>query len=594
MKITKKIPVLLLGILLMFFISNCKKQESPAPRDINGTSNPTVPPNPYNPPTVTFTAPVMGFVVDEANNPVQNAVVSTGGQTFTTDVNGAFEFKSVPFTGDFCYLKATKNGYFFGSTTVQGKSGSSFATQLVMVSQTNRQTFAATDAKTITIANGASVDFPANAIKTLDGKPYTGAVEVATTYLNPNDANFSQVTPGGDLRAYNLQGQDVMLYSYGMVGVELRDNTGKPLQLADGKKATVTMPVPAGMQNAPATIPLWYFDENKGVWIEEGSAKLQNGSYVGTVTHFTYWNCDIPGTRAKLKGKLKDCEGDVVNDMMVRTGQTNAWVDKDGNWERWVPSGVEFELDADDFLTGNIVDLNIPVPVLTNEQVHDMGVITVPCRQKVKGTVTDCDNNPFNGYVIIKTASKTFKSPVVNGKLKATVYSNGETADVFFYNATAGQLTKITITLPATGKSVDLGNLVACPPKTVTPKFSFDYDDGTGVQSVNFSNITAGNGTYYTTSDYMNILIEGSQNTAQFMFMDPKLGPQNPSSDSIFIQTGGKYFQGISTNCTITKYETPGGEVSGTFSGTMTIYPGNTPVTVTNGKFTVLRMPDEQ
>ncbi|MGV3599432.1 MAG: carboxypeptidase-like regulatory domain-containing protein [Bacteroidota bacterium] len=594
MKSTKKIPVLLVGLLLLFFISNCKKQESPAPSDINGTSNPTVPPNPYNPPAVTFNAPVQGFVVDENNNPVHNAVVSTGSQTFTTDANGAFEFKSAPFTGNFCYLKATKNGYFFGSTTVQGKSGGSFSTQLVMVSQTNKQTFTATDAKTITIANGASVDFPANAIKTLDGKPYTGTVEVATTYLNPNDANFSQVTPGGDLRAYNLQGQDVMLYSYGMVGVELRDGAGKLLQLADGKKATVTMPVPAGMQNAPATIPLWYFDENKGVWIEEGSAKLQNGSYVGTVTHFTYWNCDIPGTRAKLKGKLRDCEGDVVQDMMVRTGQTNACVDKDGNWERWVPSGIAFDLDADDYLTGTKIDLNIPVPVLANEQEHDMGIITVPCRQKVKGNVTDCDNNPFNGYVIIKTASKTFRSPVVNGKLRATVYSNGETADVFFYNATVGQLSKITITLPATGKSVDLGNLVACPPKTVTPKFSFDYNDGTGVQSVNFDNITAGNGTYYTLYDQMSFMFEGTQKTSRFGIKDPKLGPNTAANDSMYIQIPGKYFYANSITYNVSKYETAGGEVTGTFSGTMTIYPGNIPVTITNGKFTVLRLPDEQ
>jgi len=68
------------------------------------------------------------------------------------------------------------------------------------------------------------------------------------------------------------------------------------LQLATGKNATVTFPIATATQStAPATIPLWFFDETKGMWIEQGSATKTGNTYVGTVSHFTWWNCDWGG-----------------------------------------------------------------------------------------------------------------------------------------------------------------------------------------------------------------------------------------------------------------------------------------------------------
>jgi hypothetical protein len=604
MRTQKKLSMLAVGLLLMFFISNCKKQESPEPIG-NGpqTNNPTVPPNPYVAPAVTFSAPVLGFVVDENNNPVQNATVSTGGQTFTTDANGAFEFASAPFTGNFCYIKAVKNGYFFGSVTVQGKSGGAFATQLVMLKQDNVQTFDATAGKQITVTGGATINFPADAIKKLDGTTYTGNVSVATKYLSPEAGNFSAITPGGDLRAYDNNGKDVMLYSYGMVGVELRDGAGNQLQLAEGKKAEISMPMPASMSStAPATIPLWYFDENKGVWIEDGEAKLQNGNYVGSVSHFTYWNCDAPGNRAKLRGKIKDCDGDVITDLTVITGQTCAWVDHLGNWERWVPADIDFDIDVRDNATGNTISLNLPISSLANGQEKDLGTITVPCRQKLRATVVDCDNNPYNGYAIVKSSKGTFRTSVVDGKLSMSVFSNGESADLYFHNAAVGQLAQIQITLPANGKSVDLGTVQACTSKTIVSKLSFDYNDGSGVKSVTFENITFGQAIYYKVPNSMSIIYEntGSNSKAATLIIDaPKVGTTTNTADSssITLTSDKKIFFAQNMIYNIQKYENAGGEVAGTFSGTMLLYdysgtPTNKQATITNGKFAVLRLPD--
>ena len=110
----------------------------------------------------------------------------------------------------------------------------------------------------------------------------------------------------GDLRAFDVDNQLSLLITYGMIAVELSDASGAEVKIAEGKTATISMPVPASqLSNAPSTIPLWYFDESKATWIEEGEATRQGNSYVGEVKHFTFWNCDIPTDFIKLCGSIE-------------------------------------------------------------------------------------------------------------------------------------------------------------------------------------------------------------------------------------------------------------------------------------------------
>ena len=69
--------------------------------------------------------------------------------------------------------------------------------------------------------------------------------------------------------------------------------------------ADIVMPVPSEILNsAPATIPLWHFDEDLGSWVEEGQATLVNGEYVGQVSHFSFWNYDVPSNFIHLSGSI--------------------------------------------------------------------------------------------------------------------------------------------------------------------------------------------------------------------------------------------------------------------------------------------------
>lgn len=68
----------------------------------------------------------------------------------------------------------------------------------------------------------------------------------------------------------------------------MQSTNGQKLQIASGKKVKMSNKVPNELlDKAPSTIPLWYFDESLGYWIEKGEAHLVNDSYVGEVGHFS-------------------------------------------------------------------------------------------------------------------------------------------------------------------------------------------------------------------------------------------------------------------------------------------------------------------
>src|SRR5262249_46667295 len=145
---------------------------------------------------------------------------------------------------------------------------------------------------TVTVQGGGNVVFAGNSfVNTAGNSAYTGTVSVSTYFLNPTASNFTDIMPG-TLRGISANNEETGLQSFGMMAVELTGAGGEKLQLGANKTATLTFPIPAGLQaSAPATIPLWSFNDTTGLWKEEGFATKQGTNYVGSVSHFSFWNC---------------------------------------------------------------------------------------------------------------------------------------------------------------------------------------------------------------------------------------------------------------------------------------------------------------
>lgn len=138
---------------------------------------------------------------------------------------------------------------------------------------------------------GISIKVPANALEDEAHHPPAGKVQVS---LSTVDLMSPDQMPG-DYTVKLPSGGTRVMESYGAGGIEITAG-GHRYNLKPGATAEVTIPVDRAQLAAggplPPTIPLLFYDEKNGVWLPEGTAKLQGHAYVAKVKHFSEINTD--------------------------------------------------------------------------------------------------------------------------------------------------------------------------------------------------------------------------------------------------------------------------------------------------------------
>jgi len=142
-------------------------------------------------------------------------------------------------------------------------------------------------------AGSLGITFQPGSFVSATGSAYTGTVSVEMFQYDLNQPN---PIPGDFGAIY--QGKLVRLGSFGAFHILPRDASGQPLTMAAGKQASVSLPIQSSqLAVAPATIPLFHYDEASGNWLEDGTLTRSANSYVGQITHFSVFNADtvFPG-----------------------------------------------------------------------------------------------------------------------------------------------------------------------------------------------------------------------------------------------------------------------------------------------------------
>lgn len=351
---------LLAGLLFgsMSFIACSSSDDSTD--DYNGGGGGNLPPTPVVDPTLTQ-AYLCGFARMSNGNPATYITVTTGSATTTTDQNGFFEFKRIKIVDGRVVVKFSADYIQDVVRSFEYKQGEVWDVVLLENYQASSslpsksESYASTTDKQISVTNTAKdfkVDLQKDGYKdAATGEAYSGTVNASVTYLNPDDEeNFADQMPGGDLAAKDQNGEPVQLVSYGMTCVNL-EGGGKKLQLADGKPAKAHFPIPETLKDDPRVkahenIPLWSFNESTGLWEYEGEATYdaEAGDYVGSVKHFSWANLDWPESRATVKGKVTDGEGNILVSQRVHVGQRVVYTDANGNYSCYVPANTAFDI----------------------------------------------------------------------------------------------------------------------------------------------------------------------------------------------------------------------------------------------------------
>jgi hypothetical protein len=142
---------------------------------------------------------------------------------------------------------------------------------------------------------GARLIIPAGALVDGNGKVATGSITAQMATLNP-----ARRTLPGDYRALDSGQNAVEMLSYGALYAQFHDSSGNPLNLKSGTTAEIRVPIPIEqLASAKPSIPMWSYNETRGVWVQEGSATKQNTPqgpmYVGKTKHFSTLNMDVAG-----------------------------------------------------------------------------------------------------------------------------------------------------------------------------------------------------------------------------------------------------------------------------------------------------------
>lgn len=278
------------------------------------------------------------------------------GETLS-DAVGAYAVE-VPANPGRLAVHAEADGFAAQSTVVtllDATTGRSVHLEMVPV-QAVRE-FGAAEGVDVGVDGRSVVTLPANAMTTEDGDAYTGRAVASVAVLDPSR---DPSTMPGDFQSWNTGSQTAApIESFGAVSVDLRADNGERLQLAAGDVAQLSIPLANARspQDAPPTMPLYYWSGDLGYWIQEGEARLAevspgNWSYVGAVGHFSTWNADVIYESVSLTGCVLDGNGDPVSyaELTARgidyTGTSSAVADADGRFEIEVRPNSELELVA--------------------------------------------------------------------------------------------------------------------------------------------------------------------------------------------------------------------------------------------------------
>ncbi len=421
----------------------------------------------FNPPTVVNMA-VSGIVRSGTGAPLSGVKVTAGTFSVTTSYNGMFQFTQV----NGSVIKFEKDGY----ATITRALSADDANFDVVMTGAQSESFSASSAKTLDVGwNGMKVDLPASYVDE-NGSAYTGNVTAKSSYLNPDDADFAQSMPG-NLTAIRSDQSEASLISYGMVAVELTGDNGQKLQ--PGTPATLTFPVPANAKKIdgqlPPQMPLWTFDEATGLWKEEGFAKLNDAGteYVGTVTHFSWYNLDYPQSRAYLNVKVVDANGKPLPNICVDfDGQRSGYTNAQGIASCTVPCNTPMyvlvtsesycdyaaTIDQYGYKTVDPAKLVKKENVVLDAGKTETITLTMPASSVVKGRITNENGTPFACALWMEYNNTSTNSVISNSNGEYSIYApygyTGAAKIVVF--CADGYLEYKDITLNGVDQTVDI------------------------------------------------------------------------------------------------------------------------------------------
>ena len=528
-----------------------------------------------------------GLILDTSGNPVNNATVQIGNSSAQTSTSGSFLIVGALVKERFAHVKVSKTGFISGSRVLVPSSGDN-RINIMLIPNTPTAIITSGANSEVSLPNGTKVKFDGS-FKDASGNAYSGNVQVSLYHLKPTNTYLSELMPGS-LLASNASGEARVLETFGMLHVELTGSAGEKLNLANGHTAEISLDIDASqLGTSPTTIPLWSFDEANGIWEEEGTATRVGNKYIGTVSHFSWWNCDAPFPQCNLTVTVNNSANLPISNVKVairRPSQTYAVTgitNTSGQVTGIIPANESLTIQILDFC-GNIIFTTTAGPFSVGSS-NTLPTVTlsnsVISTVTINGSLRTCsDSNVTNGTVQLNNTSSTdyFGSiiqNVTNGSFSfvTNICGTSQQFELLGVDHTNLQITN-PILFSATAPVTNIGVIATC---TSTNEFITYQVDNDPVYT-----LITGISCNYSTSQGNNLNINTQQSNNIFFYLGGSnvtgIGTYNSTNFGMEFSTttGGSGLGNPNTvQFVISQLGSVGGYVDLTFNGTYTNSTGN-------------------
>ncbi|WOC25600.1 Ig-like domain-containing protein [Pseudoalteromonas sp. N1230-9] len=261
-----------------------------------------------------------------------NGILATG----TTDGNGEVSFSVQDITiTNHMVITSDANGYA-EMAALLNETRLSLPTDILLQPIHAQVTFDPTIASNLQVEDAVLVELPANSLVRADNSLVTGPVSAELTIINP--AVDVYLMPG-EMLTTDENGEIKPIESFGAITVTFEDENGETLNLAENSQAIINIPA---VGELASTVPLYYYNEQTGLWVKEGEAQLVNSAegnfYTGSVSHFTTWNADRIYETVFIHGCLEDNNQNRIAGALVNSqgrdyiGSSSAVTDINGDF----------------------------------------------------------------------------------------------------------------------------------------------------------------------------------------------------------------------------------------------------------------------
>ena len=300
-------------------------------------------------PSLAYLNEIQGIVTDSLGAAIPNVRVRIEGLETSTDSEGRFILFQIPVAQYGSYLDVSKNGFYDTGIRIYPNSALKLNTVIIMVEKDKAFSFDSNAGAQLVHRTGLSMDIAPNSF-VKNGNVYLGQVHINIFWVNPSDLNsFRQ-----HIQVYESIIRDQINPPYrkpnflSTAYISVTDETGAPLDVAPNLPIEVRFPDPNNDISTSSSHPevqLLSFAEEKGLWIEEGSAFKEDDSYRAQLTHFSWWTIAYTQSGTELCIDFNTTTSGAANDHLFTVSKTDGTIVFLGGVNYEAPTCIPIPLD---------------------------------------------------------------------------------------------------------------------------------------------------------------------------------------------------------------------------------------------------------